>query len=69
MAMGSPLGPTFANIFMCALEENFLNNCPDHFKPIFYKPYVEDTFLIFKENHVSLFLVVRKQFPHADICP
>ena len=57
MAMGSPLGPTFANIFMCALEENFLNNCPDHFKPIFYKRYVDDTFLLFKEeNHASLFL-------------
>ena len=26
VAMGSPLGPAFANIFMCALERNFLSN-------------------------------------------
>ena len=35
MAMGSPLGPTFANIFMCHLEELFLNECPVSFKPHF----------------------------------
>ena len=35
MAMGSPLGPTFANIFMCFLESLILDQCPDSFKPIF----------------------------------
>ena len=47
MAMGSPLGPTFANIFMCHLEEQFLSQCPDHFKPMFYRRYVDDTFVLF----------------------
>ena len=28
MAMGSPLGPTFANIFMCNFEEQLLDSCP-----------------------------------------
>ena len=27
VAMSSPLGHNFANIFMCALEQNFLSNC------------------------------------------
>ena len=57
IAMGSPLGPTFANIFMCFLEERFLNECPVHFKPMFYRRYVDDTFLLFKhKDHAKLFL-------------
>ena len=57
MAMGSPLGPTFANIFMCYLEEQFLNDCPVSFKPLFYRRYVDDTFLLFKEDrHSAMFL-------------
>ena len=43
MAMGSPLGPTFANIFMNALETEFLDNCDLTFKPNFYKRYIDDT--------------------------
>ena len=57
MAMGSPLGPSFANIFMCHLEEMFLEMCPPTFKPIFYRRYVDDTFVIFKEqDHATQFL-------------
>ena len=57
MAMGSPLGPTFANIFMSFLEESFLSQCPASFKPVFYKRYVDDTFLLFREeNHAASFL-------------
>ena len=50
VAMGSPLGPAFANIFMCALEKNFLSNCPLDFKPLLYRRYVDDTFCIFENN-------------------
>ena len=57
MAMGSPLGPTFANIFMCHLEETFLQDCPHAFKPLFYKRYVDDTFVLFKhQSHATMFL-------------
>ena len=57
VAMGSPLGPTLANIFMCNLEQKYLNECPPHFKPIFYRRYVDDTFVIFKEKeHARMFL-------------
>ena len=56
LGMGLPLGPTFANIFMCFHEVSWLTNCPPDFKPIFYNRYVDDTFLIFKHpSHVKLF--------------
>ena len=42
MAMGSPLGPTFANIFMSSLENQFLDNCATTHKPKFYRRYVDD---------------------------
>ena len=49
-AMGSPLGPILANIFMCSLESEFLESCPDSFKPSFYKRYVDDTFVTFQNE-------------------
>ena len=48
--MGSLLGPSFANIFMCALEQSFLSNCHLHCKPLLYRRYVDDTFCIFKNK-------------------
>ena len=55
--MGLPLGPTFANIFMCFNEEIWLNDCPDDFKPVFYARYIDDTFVLKKDRSPSkLFL-------------
>ena len=57
VGMGLPLGPSFANIFMCHHEREWLENCPVAFRPVFYKRYVDDTFVLFKhKNHVPLFL-------------
>ena len=57
MMMGSPLGPTLANAFMCHWEEKWLRNCPASFKPVLYRRYVDDTFLIFDSPHqIDLFL-------------
>ena len=53
MAMGSPLGPTFANIFMCAFEEQLLDNCPLSFYPLFYRRYVDDTFALFRTQDAA----------------
>ena len=50
VAMGSPLGPTLAMAFMCYMEELWLADCPLEFKPLFYKRYVDDSFLIFKSR-------------------
>ena len=57
VAMGSPLGPSVANIFMCSLEQRYLSSCPSQFKPILYRRYVDDTFCLFKErSDIDLFL-------------
>ena len=37
VAMGSPLGPTLANAFLCYYEKKWLDNCPIHFKPMICK--------------------------------
>ena len=57
VAMGSPLGPTFANIFLCHHETTWLKNCPKAFKPVYYKRYVDDVFVLFeKPEQVSRFV-------------
>ena len=50
VAMGSPLGPTLAMAFMCSMEERWLADCPLEIRPLFYKRYVDDSFLIFKSH-------------------
>ena len=47
VSMGSPLGPTLANVFMCHYETEWLNKCPKQFKPVFYKRYVDDIITLF----------------------
>ena len=51
VAMGSPLGPTLANVFLCYHEKIWLQNCPSEFKPVIYRRYVDDTFLLFRLKH------------------
>ncbi len=56
VAMGSPLGPTLANAFLAHHEKSWLANCPSDFKPVLYKRYVDDIFLLFtSELHVKPF--------------
>ena len=50
VAMGSPLGPTLANAFLCHYEKEWLDNCPSHFKPIVYRRYVDDIFVLFSSK-------------------
>ena len=57
VGMGSCLGPTFANAFLCYHEVNWLNDCNPAFKPVYYRRYVDDTFLLFNDRtHIPLFL-------------
>jgi hypothetical protein len=53
VAMGSPSGPLFANIFL-----SFdLNICHTTFKPLIYRCYVDDCFSLFHSaDHVPQFL-------------
>ena len=48
VAMGSPLGPTFANAFLCFHEQICLNECTDEFKPVHYGRYLDDIFVLFR---------------------
>ena len=47
VAMGSPLGPALANIFICSFENKWLQDCPHSLKPVFYRRYVDDIFVLF----------------------
>ena len=47
VAMGSPLGPALANIFMCRFESKWLRDCPNDLKPVFYRHYIYDIFVRF----------------------
>ena len=68
VAMGSPLGPLFAKIFMSFHEKSWLYNCPSFFKPLMYRRYVDDCFLLFKcSDHVPLFLsYLNRQHPNIS---
>ena len=57
IAMGSPLVPTLAKTFLCHHESNWLKDCPKDFKPVYYKRYVDDIFVLFnKPKHAQFFL-------------
>ena len=45
VAMGSPLGVTFANFYMCDLENKILDNNPQ-LKPPIYCRYIDDIFVV-----------------------
>ena len=48
VAMGSPLGPTLTNVFLCYFEEQWMSDCPIDCKNIFL--------LFLSELHVTKFL-------------
>ena len=55
-SMGSPLSAPMANLFLCHYEGKWLDDCPASFKPLLYKRYVDDTFLVFKKKeHIDEF--------------
>ena len=48
--MGSPLGRTLSNSFLCFHEQIWLNKCPDEFKPVYY------IYVLFRSpNHLEKF--------------
>ena len=42
------MGPTLANIFLGHNETKWLDDCPPEFKPLYYRRYVDDIFLLFE---------------------
>ena len=55
--MGLPLSPTLANVFLCFHEQKWLNDCPNEFRPTYFRRYVDDCFIIFDDvSKVDKFL-------------
>ena len=52
--MGSTLGPTLRNMFLCHFDQQWMSDCPIDYKPISYRKYVNNTFS--SELHVTKFL-------------
>ena len=56
VVMGSPLGPSLANAFLCFHEQIWLNGYPEDFKPVCYRRYVDDIFALFRSpDHLEKF--------------
>ena len=56
LALGSPLGPTFANAFLVCSKKNWLGHCPLEYRPLYYWRYVDDIFVLFNSSgHLKRF--------------
>ena len=68
LAMGNPISATLANIFLCFHEREWLDRCPLDFKPVLYRRYVDDTFIIFKHKNdvVKFFNYLNSQHPNIS---
>ena len=64
VAMGSPLGPVLANIFMVELEKKLVPNLADKM-PLWFR-YVDDTFTFIKNVDIENVKSVLNNF-HSDI--
>ena len=65
--MGGCVSPTLANIFLSLHEQNWIQNCPLEFRPVYYRRYVDDTFILFKsQSHITKFLNYLNQ-QHSQI--
>ena len=53
-AMDFPLGPSLANAYLAHHEQIWLNGCPDEFKPMYYKLYDNDIFVLLRSPHYYL---------------
>ena len=52
----SPLSPVLAKIFLCSFESKWLRDCPNDFKPVFYRRNANDIFALFPTpNHADKF--------------
>ena len=52
-AMGSPVSPIVANLFMEDLEQRAMESAPDDLRPKFWKRYVDDTLEVIRRGKVE----------------
>ena len=50
LAMGSPLGPTLVCAFLVYHEKNWLEHCALKYRPLSYRMYVDDIFVLFNSG-------------------
>ena len=56
VAMGYPLGPSRANAFLAHHDQNWLDSCSFEYRLSCYRPYVDDTYVLFKSSdHLKRF--------------
>ena len=56
VAMGLPLAPTLANAFLFYHVKNWLEHCPLEYRPLYYRRYVDDIFVLFNSaEHLKCF--------------
>ena len=56
VAMGLPLAPTLANAFLFYHVKNWLEHCPLEYRPLYYRRYVDDIFVLFNSaEHLKRF--------------
>ena len=69
VTMGSTLGSALANVFIRNFESIWLENCPSLFKPIVYRRFVDDKFLLFRsKDHVEKFRnCLNKQYKNIKV--
>ena len=65
VAMGSPLGPVLANIFMCHFEEKWVLN--NNARPSVWFRYVDDTFTLFDNKNTATQFLHYLNNCHANI--
>ena len=55
--MGGCVSLTLVKIVMSRYKTQWLSNCPSELKYVLYRPYVDDSILLFRsESHIRLFL-------------
>ena len=65
VAMGSPLGPVLANIFMCHFEEKWVLS--NNSRPSVWFRYVDDIFTLFESKHAAIRFLQFLNNCHANI--
>lgn len=66
-SMGFCLGPPFAYVFSCFHEDKWIDDCPDFFKPVLYKRFFDDTFLLFNILDHDLLFLIYLNYKHKNI--
>ena len=56
VTMAFPLRPTLANSFLVYHKKNWLEHCPLEYRPLYYRKYVDDIFVLFNSpEHLKRF--------------